>query len=188
MSGHTEVDEAYFGGRAEFMHEAKKRRLPLGGPNGAKATVFGLLERTNDQRVSRVRATVIKDANKRTIHGAIHASVEPGSRLSTDSMGSYKGLDRHFIHEAVNHRAQEYVRGTVHTNGIENFWSLLKRSVKGTYVSVEPFHLQRYVEEQVFRFNERKDDDGGRFKKVLGSVTGKRLTYKDLINHASFVW
>jgi hypothetical protein len=83
----------------------------------------------------------------------------------------------------VDH-AVEYVNGAVHTNGLENFWSLFKRAIKGTYVSIEPFHLNAYVVEETFRFNERKDRDGRRFRKMLGSVTGKRIKYKELIGHA----
>jgi len=184
MTGETEADETYFGGRAEFMHEAKRKTKQFGGAAGGKAVVFGLLERKSEGRASRVRAMIVKDATKKVLQTAIYEAVEPGAHVSTDSLPAYKFLSRDFTHEAVNHRANEYVRGNVHTQGIDNFWSLLKRAVKGTYVSVEPFHLQRYVEEQVFRFNERKDNDGGRFQKVLGSVTGKRITYKALITHA----
>ena len=115
--------------------------------------------------------------------GGIRQHVEPGSELMTDAAGVYRGLADEYIHESVNH-ADEYVRGNVHSNGIENFWSLLKRAVKGTYVSVDPMHLQAYVGEQVFRFNERKGTDLTRFRSVLGSVAGKRLTWKDLTNHA----
>ncbi len=99
--------------------------------------------------------------------------------MFTDELASYTGLDKDYVHQFVNH-AEEYVRGNVHTNGIENFWSLLKRGLKGTYVSVEPFHLFRYLDEQAFRYNERKDNDGGRFMRVLSQVTGRRLTYKNL--------
>jgi hypothetical protein len=97
-------------------------------------------------------------------------------------MGSYRGLSEDYQHEVIDH-AIEYVRDAVHTNGIENFWSLLKRTIKGTYVSVEPFHLGRYLDEQSFRFNEREDNDLGRFKSVLSSVSGRRLTYKELIGY-----
>jgi transposase-like protein len=187
MTGEAEADETFIGGLAKNMHaHTRKVRIHGTGAHDDKATVLGIMQRTSAQGASRVRAKVIKDDNARTLHGMVHETVEGGSTLHTDAWLSYRGLNRHYVHEVINH-AVEYVRGNVHTNGIENFWSLLKRSIKGTYVSVEPFHLQRYVEEQTFRFNERKDNDGGRFKKVLGSVTGKRLTYKALISHASFV-
>lgn len=128
-------------------------------------------------------ARVIRDANAKTLQGLVRANVEPGSQVMTDSLAAYRGLSADYIHEHVNHSV-EYVRGAVHSNGIENFWSLLKRTVKGTYVSVDPLHLDRYLSEQAFRFNARKDNDLGRFRAVLGSVAGKRLTYKDLTNHA----
>ena len=103
--------------------------------------------------------------------------------MLTDSFRGYRGLNKEYVHDAINH-AVAYVQGTVHTNGIENFWSLLKRTVRGTYVSVDPHHLQAYVGEQVFRFNERKGTDLTRFRSVVGSISGKRLTWKDLTNHA----
>ena len=103
----------------------------------------------------------------------------PGSKLFTDELASYTGLDKDYVHQFVNH-AEEYVRGNVHTNGIENFWSLLKRGLKGTYVSVEPFHLFRYLDEQAFRYNERKGTDRQRFMETLFSTVGRRLTYKQL--------
>ncbi len=105
--------------------------------------------------------------------------VEPGSKLFTDAWRGYSGLSAEYEHEFVDHTV-EYVRGAVHTNGVENFWSLLKRTIKGTYVSVEPFHLFRYLDEQAFRFNAREDDDYGRFRDVLSSIFGKRLTYTQL--------
>jgi hypothetical protein len=108
--------------------------------------------------------------------------VKPGSEVMTDAHSGYRLLSDEYQHAFVNHTT-EYVRGTVHTNGIENFWSLLKRSLRGTYVSVDPAHLLAYCDEQAFRFNERKSNDGQRFRNVAGSVTGKRLTYKDLIGH-----
>ena len=97
---------------------------------------------------------------------------------------SYRGLDKEYVHKFVNH-TETYVEGNVHTNSIENFWALLKRTIKGTYVSVEPFHLFRYLDEQAFRFNERTGTDQTRFVAALGSVTGKRLTYKQLIGEAA---
>jgi len=185
FSGTVEADETYVGGIAANMHEHKRKaRIQGSGAHTHKATVFGMLQRTTDKDVSRVHALLIRDANKKNLSTAIRAKVEAGANLNTDQHWGYKGLTDAYVHETINHTVA-YVRGNVHTNGIENFWSLLKRGLKGTYVSVEPFHLQRYVSEQVFRFNERKDDDGGRFRKVLGSVSGKRITYKALITHAT---
>ena len=113
----------------------------------------------------------------------VRENVEAGSQLMTDNWTGYRGLGAEYIHQTVNHSV-EYVRGNVHSNGIENFWSLLKRTVKGTYVSVDPQHLNAYLAEQTFRFNERKGTDLTRFRAVLGSVSGKRLTYKELTSHA----
>src|SRR5208282_2276399 len=111
-------------------------------------------------------ARVIKETTKAVLHAEVRAAVAPGSNLFTDSAGGYRGLSDDFKHEVVDH-AVEYVHGQVHTNGIENFWSLVKRGLRGTYVSVEPFHLFRYLDEQVFRFNERKATDAERFAQVL---------------------
>lgn len=182
FGGVVESDEAYIGGAAKNMHERKRKARITGSAANDKAAVMGILERSNGVVPSRVHARVIKDANAKVLQRIIRENVEPGSQLMTDSLLSYRGLSADYIHQHVNH-AVEYVRGTVHTNGIENFWSLLKRSIKGTYVSVDPIHLDRYLGEQTFRFNARKDNDAGRFRAVLGSVVGKRLTYKDLTNH-----
>ncbi len=108
-------------------------------------------------------------------------TVESGSKLYTDEWRSYRGLDEEYVHEFINYSIEQYVRGHVHTNSIENYWTLLKRTIKGTYVSVEPFHLDSYLDEQSFRFNERKNDNQTRFSKVIGNVSGKRLTYEELI-------
>jgi transposase-like protein len=183
MSGTVESDETYIGGLAKNMHEHKRKvRISKSAAND-KAVVMGILQRGDGKVPSRIHARVIKDANAKVLQKAVREMVEPGSALMTDSLLSYRGLGAEYVHSYVNH-AVEYVRGNVHSNGVENFWSLLKRSVKGTYVSIEPHHLNRYVGEQVFRFNERKDNDLGRFRSVLGCVAGKRLTYKDLTNHA----
>ena len=183
LGGIVESDETYVGGLAENMHPRKRRERITGAHASDKAAIMGILQRTDGTVSSRVRARIIKDANRKTIHGMIREHVEPGAQLMTDGLPSYRGLGSDYVHEYVDHSAY-YVRGAVHTNGIENFWSLLKRAVKGTYVSVDPMHLQRYVGEQVFRFNERKQNDLGRFQTVLGSISGKRLTYKDLTDHA----
>ena len=184
FTGEVEGDETYLGGRTINKH-ANKKPAKVGATRGrsaAKEGVAGLLRRTSGDAHSEVRLRHIQRADKPTLHGFVREHVEPGSRLLTDAWLSYRGLNRDFTHEIVDH-ASEYVRGSVHTNGIENFWSLLKRTIKGTYVSVEPFHLGPYLAEQAFRFNERKDNDAGRFAKVLSSVVGKRLTYEELIGH-----
>lgn len=183
MGGIVESDETYIGGLAKNMH-AKKRKERVTKANASdKAAVMGILQRGDGVVPSRVHARVIKDANAKVLQGAIREMVEPGSMVFTDSLLSYRGLSKDYFHAYVNH-AVEYVRGHVHSNGVENFWSLLKRTVKGTYVSVDPTHLNRYLGEQTFRFNERKDNDLGRFRSVLRAVAGKRLTYKELTNHA----
>jgi transposase-like protein len=176
LSGEVEADETFIGGAARFMHARDRAVRFRGGPGPQydKAKVFGVL-----QRDGRVRAEVIEDTTKRTLHGKVRANVQPGAKLYTDESTSYSGLDQDFAHETVNH-AEEYVRGRVHTNGLENFWSLLKRGLRGTYISVEPFHLFRYIDEQVFRFNQRKLRDFERFGMVLHAVSGRRLTYAAL--------
>jgi len=184
FSGTAEADETYVGGLAKNMHaKQRKHRIVGRGAGDHKMPVMGILQRTDGTIPSRVVARVIRAATARAVQSVVRQHVEPGSALMTDAASAYLGLSADYIHESVNH-ADEYVRGNVHSNGIENFWSLLKRTVKGTYVSVDPMHLQAYVGEQVFRFNERKGTDLTRFRSVLGSVSGKRLTWKDLTNHA----
>ncbi len=138
---------------------------------------MGLLERHGED--SKVRAKVIFDRSRETLQGEVMRHVEPGAEVFTDAHRSYMGLSAEYVYQFTDH-AQEYVRGNVHTNGIENFWSLLKRSIKGTYVSVEPFHLFRYLDEQAFRFNARKGKDADRFVQTVKQVTGRRLTYEEL--------
>lgn len=145
--------------------------------------VMGLLERTTAKGASRVVLKVAPSTRKGDLQGNVREYVLKGSEVHTDALKSYDGFCDEYTHEVVDH-AQTYVRGKVHTNGLENFWSLLKRTIKGTYVSVEPFHLFRYLDEQEFRFNERKDNDQGRFLKAIAGVAGRRLTYKALIGNA----
>lgn len=183
FKGISEADETYVGGLAKNMHaRERKHRITSGGPGDHKVPVMGILQRTDGTIPSRVVARVIRNASAKNVQALVRQHVEPGSALMTDSARAYLGLSADYIHQHVNH-VDEYVRGNVHSNGIENFWSLLKRAVKGTYVSVDPMHLQAYVGEQVFRFNERTGTDLTRFRSVLGSVNGKRLTWKDLTNH-----
>jgi transposase-like protein len=171
MTGTVEADETFIGGKARNMHANKRAEKIHGrGPDG-KAIVFGLLDRETGE----VRTSVVGTRRKHHLHGAIRENVAPGAELNTDALKSYDGLNE-YTHKVVDH-AEAYVDGSVHTNRLENFWSLLKRTIKGTYVSIEPFHLFRYLDEQSFRFNERKDTDAQRFQKVLNSVAGKRLTW-----------
>lgn len=174
MDGTVEADETFIGGKARNMHgDVKARKIRGRGPEG-KAIVFGLL----DRETGKAHAKVIGTRRKKDIHREIREVVKPGAELHTDALKSYEGPPE-YAHKVVDH-AETYVDGNVHTNRLEIFWSLLKRSIKGTYVSVEPFHLFRYLDEQTFRFNERKETDFARFQKVLDSVAGKRLTWNIL--------
>lgn len=174
LSGEVEVDETLIGGSLRNMHPQKKA-LARGRTNYGKVIVTGLLERHGS-----VRTKVVPDATKKTLQPLVKQHVEQGSAVFTDELASYQGLDKDFVHETINH-AETYVRGHIHTNSIENFWSLFKRCINGTYVSVEPFHLFRYLNEEEFRFNARKADDASRFLQTAGSVAGKRIMYKELI-------
>jgi transposase-like protein len=177
LSGNVEVDETFIGGKAKNMHKDKRERVIKGRGSVGKTAVMGLLERKGN-----VRAKVIEKTDRETLHGEIKENVEQGSNLFTDEWRSYQGLKDEYVHEVINH-SFEYVNGNVHTNGIENFWSLLKRTISGTYVSVEPYHLPKYIDEQVFRFNERKTKDKDRFLKAIGNIAGKRLKYNELIGN-----
>jgi transposase-like protein len=179
MSGEVEVDETFIGGKARNMHKAKRDEVIKGRGTVGKATVIGLLERDGPKGHSAVRTKVVPNTRRQTLSPEVRKHVIPGSSVYTDAHSAYTGLAFDYTHETVDH-AIEYVRGRVHTNGIENFWSLLKRALKGTYVSVEPFHLFRYLDEETFRFNARETDDANRFDGVMKGVTGKRLTYKKL--------
>lgn len=174
LSGPIEADETFIGGKARNMHKSKREAKIHGrGPVG-KAIVMGILERAGE-----VRTKVVSNRDRETLQAEIREHVEIDAEVMTDALPSYEGLHPDYVHQVVNH-ALEYVRGQVHTNGIENFWSLVKRCLGGTYVSVMPFHLFRYLDEQSFRFNHRKDNDAGRFLKACSQMTGRRLTYKDL--------
>ena len=185
MTGIVEADETYIGGKARNMHKAKREALNLDGMVG-KVAVMGFVERSDEKGKSRVRAGVIPNVKRSTLDPKVRENVEPGATFYTDGAGGYRFLGDRYDHSVVNHDAGEYVReGGVHTNGIENFWALLKRGLHGTYVSVEPYHLFRYIDEQVFRFNARDLTDGMRFRAVLNGIIGKRLTYDQLINSGS---
>lgn len=182
MSGEVETDETFIGGLAKNMHENKKKHVGTGG--AGKAAVLGIVQRTDKRGKSQIRAAHIPNVRRPVLQPAIRETVEPGSHVYTDALRSYLGLSDAYTHETIDH-AVAFVDGNVHTNNVENFWSLLKRTLKGTYVSVDPAHLDRYLDEQAFRFNERGDDDAGRFRKVLSSVFGRRLTYQELTGHGA---
>jgi transposase-like protein len=173
--GEVEVDESFIGGKARFMHVAQRKRRITGTGGKDKTAVMGILERG-----SKVRTVVVENRKKKTLQAEVKKHVEAGSALYSDALLSYEGLAGEYAHQVIDH-AVAYVDGRVHTNGLENFWSLLKRGVRGTYVSVEPFHLARYLDEQAFRFNERKITDGERFDLAVRQIVGKRLTYEELI-------
>ncbi len=180
LHGTVEADETFIGGAAANMHAGERKRRIKGRGATGKAVVMGILERGDSRRPFKVRAMVVPTTDMRSLQGAILENVEMESTVCTDALPAYRGLDEAYVHETVDH-AVEYVRGNVHTNGLENFWSLLKRTLSGTYVSVNAEHLMAYVNEQVFRYNARKGKDGDRFVEVLGRVAGKRITYKQLI-------
>jgi transposase-like protein len=175
LKGTVEADESFVGGKAKNMHAAKRKETIKGRGFSGKTIVQGVL-----QRGGKVIAGVVKNTKRSTIQLHVRAVVEPGAKVYTDALASYVGLETQYLHETVDH-AKEYVRGDVHTNGMENFWSLLKRCINGTYIAVMPWHLFRYVDEQVFRFNEREKTDGERFDKTMARVLGKRLQYAELI-------
>jgi transposase-like protein len=174
--GDFEVDESFIGGAARFMHKNKKAKITgTGGTGGGKAVVMGLL----DRKTKKIRLRHVADTSGPTLQGVVREFIEGGSYIFSDAWRSYNGLDADYVHQVIDH-AESYVNGNIHTNGIENFWSLLKRGLKGSYIAVEPFHLFRYLDEQAFRYNERKNDDGGRFATTLSQIVGRRLTYKEL--------
>lgn len=171
----VEVDETFIGGKARNMHLDKKARRITGTGGKDKTVVMGILERGG-----KVRASVISDRRKKTLQAEIKKHVRAGSALYSDELLSYEGLAKDYAHAVINH-AVAYVDGKVHTNGMENFWSLLKRGINGTYVSVEPFHIFRYLDEQTFRYNNRKDqNDADRFAELMSNAAGRRLTYSEL--------
>lgn len=175
LTGEVEADETYIGGKAKNMHPGK--REVSGRGSVGKAIVFGLLERHGEARTK-----VVKKAKKKTLHNLIRDNVETGANLYTDAFKSYDGLDTEYIHQVIDH-AMAYVVGNIHTNGMENFWSLFKRALRGTYVSCADTHLFRYLDEQTFRFNNRSMNDAGRFSAVMAMVSGKRIQYAQLIDN-----
>jgi transposase-like protein len=180
-----EVDETFVGGKVKNMHRSRRQRFAQQegyvGASTGKTIVQGIL----DRNLRKVRANVVPNVTRETLQNQILKNVKFGSTVYTDNAVGYdNGLQSRFVHDFVN-KTEAYVKGRVHVNGMENFWSLLKRSLRGTYVAVEPFHLARYVDEQVFRYNHRKDgdrklNDADRFKAVMSHILNRRLTYADL--------
>ena len=175
LGGEVEVDETFIGGKARNMHVSERKRRITGTGTKDKTAVMGILERGG-----KVRATVVPSRRKAVLQEEVYKHVTAGAALYSDALLSYEGLAADYAHKVVDH-ATQYVDGRVHTNGLENFWSLLKRGISGTYVSVEPFHLHRYLDEQMFRFNNRKElDDAGRFDLAVRQIVGKRITFAQL--------
>jgi transposase-like protein len=176
IGGEVEVDETYIGGKARNMHKSRKLKT-LGGKGGGavgKTAIQGLL-----MRHGKVHARVVGEAKRGILVENVKEIVDKGSNVFTDDAVAYYGMLDEYDHQVINH-AEAYVKGNVHTNGIENFWSLLKRGLNGTYVSVEPYHLFRYVDEQAFRFNNRDMTDELRFRYAMRHIVGRRLTYREL--------
>ncbi len=183
LSGEVEVDETFIGGKARNMHVDKRERRITGTGGKDKTAVMGIMERGG-----RIRVKVVPNRRKSALQAAVREHVAAGSALYSDALKSYDGLAQEYAHQVIDH-AERYVDGKVHTNSLENFWSLLKRGINGTYVSVEPFHLFRYLDEQVFRFENRatKDkplNDFDRFKMAATQIVGKRLTWDEVTGKA----
>ena len=174
LNGEVEADESFIGGKSRNMHVSKRQRRISGTGGKDKTAVMGLLERGGN-----IRTIVVPNREREALQTEVRKHVEAGAALYTDALPSYNGLAQDYAHAVVDH-AVAYVDGRVHTNGLENFWSLLKRGIAGTYVSIEPFHLFRYLDEQSFRFNNRKVNDSSRFNRVLSQIVGKRLTFAQL--------
>jgi transposase-like protein len=179
LNGQVEVDETYIGGKSRNMNRSQRRKHLQGKHKrnawAGKVPVMGFLQRGEDG-AAKVRTFPVDSIRTHRLHGEVLKHVEDGASVYTDALKSYDKLGVYFEHRVVNH-AETYVDGVVHTNGLENYWSLLKRALRGTYVSVEPFHLFRYLDEQAFRFNSRKLSDAARFLLGLKGILRKRLTY-----------
>lgn len=171
----VEIDETYIGGKEKNRH-ANKRSAGTQGGSG-KTPVLGILERDG-----KVYAIPVKNRQARTIVPIMVDTVEAGTTVYTDEFKGYVSLQKNYAHDFVCHSANQYVSGIVHTNGIENFWSLLKRGLDGIYHQVSDQHLHRYVNEFTFRFNNRNLSEGSKFDVALANGTNKRLDYKTLIN------
>ncbi|MGB6248494.1 MAG: IS1595 family transposase [Terriglobales bacterium] len=176
----VETDETFIGGRKKNMHKDRALRYEQRGGAQGKTAVQGFLDRDLRQ----VRAKIVPNVKRETLQAEVLKEVKYGSRVYTDDAVVYNELRSRFVHEVVN-KTESYVNGRVHVNGMENFWSLLKRGLSGTYIAVEPFHLERYIDEQIFRYNNRatKDNplnDSDRFLLALSQVSNKRITYKEL--------
>ncbi len=172
MTGPVEVDETFIGGKEKNKHSHKKQNKGRG--TVGKEIVMGVLERGGEVRVKH-----IPDTEKETLHAQVKKQVEPGAEVFTDALVAYRSLSPEFKHQWIDH-AVKYAEGQVHTNGLENFWSLFDRMLGGTYTHIDPRHLAAYLNEESYRYNMRKGNDAKRFAKVTGSLQDKRLTYQEL--------
>jgi transposase-like protein len=180
MDGVVEADESFIGGLARNMHRSRRKKVITGGGPVDKTPVFGLLQRHSEKApVSRVIAKVVPNIRRQVLEKTIKQYVLEGAEIHTDACNSYNKISADYVHKVVDH-AECYVKDGVHTNGLENFWSLFKRTIKGTHVHVAPFHLFRYLDDQTYRFNERAQDDRGRFLEAMRTVKDRRLTYRKL--------
>src|SRR5438445_2382019 len=179
-SSPIEVDETFIGGKARNMHKSRRLRLKVREQIWSKTVVMGMLERGG-----KVKTAVIAERKRKIVDQIVRENIVPGAEVHTDEFPGYMGLADEYAHKVINH-LEHYVDGKIHTQGIENFWSCLKRELNGTYIAVEPFHLFRYVDEQAFRFNNRKDANGKllkdsqRFELALSQIAGKRLTFAEV--------
>ena len=174
FEGPVEIDETFVGGKARNMHAYKRKQVIKGrGPVGKTAVVGA-----KDRATNRVSAAVVKNVDQPTLHGFVAKNVEPGAKVYTDDHGGYAGLPNH---ETVRHSVAEYVDGMAHTNGIESFWSMLKRGHKGVYHKMSPKHLHRYINEFAGRHNQREDDTIDQMAAVARGLGGRRLQYKELV-------
>ena len=176
FDGPVEVDESYFGGRQANMPKAKRKTLTSGGTAHMTA-VIGMKDRDSNE----VRVEVVPDTKKPTLQGFVREHAEPGAAVYTDEHRSYIGLNADFDHESVNHRVGEYVDGMIHTNGMESFWSMLKRAHKGTFHKMSPKHLHRYADEFAGKHNIRDSGTLAQMRDTVARFVGRRLLYRDLV-------
>lgn len=179
LAGPVEADETYIGGLVKSMNAKRRAKVGRSWSERGKVAVMGIVQRSTEERKGKVRAFVVPFVEGGVLKPAIRKHVIAGAEIHTDGGTWYQGLDQDYVHHVIDH-AYEYVRDNVHTNSIESFFSVLKRTIKGTYIAPRPQHLQRYIEEQVHRFNEREKTDGERFPVVVKQADGVRLTYKKL--------
>ncbi|MEZ5339264.1 MAG: IS1595 family transposase [bacterium] len=174
LGGQIEADETYVGGKLGNMHVRKQKEVRENSSFAGKTIVSGILQRGGE-----VRTKVVQNTKRNTLCSEVEKNVNPGAQVFTDDLSSYDRLDNNFRHATVNHQI-EFVNGDVHTNSLEGFWSQVKRTISGTYVSVEPVHLSRYLDEACYRYNNRKGNDADRFEMLTGMVSGKRTAYAQL--------